>query len=108
MEGTVERAAMSAVREREHRRDGQGRVQRAKRPGPGDAQRDGQSHGRAGRLPGGVLGRTTRRRLRVPAGRQGIALHVADEPNVTYTVPVISSPFIFSYDGPCTTAFTGG
>lgn len=85
MERSVERATVSAVREREHGRDGQGRVQRAKRVGAGDAERDGQSHGRAGRLPGGVLGRKARGRLRVPVGHQGIALHVADESNVTYT-----------------------
>lgn len=89
MERTVERATVSAARGREYRSDGQGRVQRAKRAGARDAERDGQGHGRAGRLPGGFVGRAACGRLRVSIGHQGIPLHDEDEPYVTYTLTFI-------------------
>lgn len=79
MERSGEHAAVPTGRTGRYRRDGQGRVQREQHTGTGNAECDGQGHGRARRLPSGVRGRTSRGGLRVVAHGQRIAVQVTDE-----------------------------
>lgn len=67
---------MSAVRHRRHRDHGQSLVSRAQHTGAGDAERDGQGHGRPGRVSRGVRDRSSCRRLRVLAHVQRISIYV--------------------------------